>query len=95
MPIWANGLVAARDCPRCGAKTRRGTPCRAPAVAGRPRCRLHGCAPGSGAPRGARNGNYRTGAYTREAREYRRQLRALLRMLRTNGLSLHTVEAKP
>jgi len=26
----------------CGAKTRRGTPCKRPPVAGRTRCRLHG-----------------------------------------------------
>ena len=28
--------------PRCGAKTRRGTPCQCPAMAGKRRCRLHG-----------------------------------------------------
>jgi len=28
--------------PRCGAKTRKGTPCKAPAVSGSNRCRLHG-----------------------------------------------------
>jgi hypothetical protein len=28
--------------PRCGAKTRAGTPCRGPAVHGRKRCRRHG-----------------------------------------------------
>ena len=28
--------------PRCGAKTRRGSPCRCPALRGRSRCRLHG-----------------------------------------------------
>lgn len=40
---------------RCGAKTRAGTPCQAPAVSGRKRCRMHGGAPGSGAPKGNRN----------------------------------------
>ena len=39
----------------CGARTRAGTPCRAPAVRGRRRCRMHGGAAGSGAPRGNRN----------------------------------------
>jgi len=38
--------------PRCGARTRSGKPCRSPAVRGRRRCRMHGGAPGSGAPRG-------------------------------------------
>src|SRR5262245_56270482 len=28
--------------PRCGAKNRRGLPCRAPALRGKSRCRLHG-----------------------------------------------------
>ena len=28
--------------PRCGAKTRAGTPCRGPAIRGRARCRMHG-----------------------------------------------------
>ena len=32
---------------RCGARTRSGRPCRSPAVHGRPRCRMHGCAPGA------------------------------------------------
>ena len=48
-----------RAAPRCGARTRAGTSCRAPAVHGRSRCRVHGCGGGklrrSGAPRGNRN----------------------------------------
>ena len=39
---------------RCGALTRSGGLCRAPAVKGKLRCRKHGGA-GSGAPRGNRN----------------------------------------
>ncbi|CCQ72422.1 HGGxSTG domain-containing protein [Magnetospira sp. QH-2] len=35
--------------PRCGAKTRRGTPCQAPAMVGKRRCRLH-AGKASGAP---------------------------------------------
>lgn len=64
--------------PRCGAKTRRGTPCQSPAVAGRARCRMHGGAHGSGAPKGNRNA-LTSGLYTREAKEARRAVRALLR----------------
>ena len=41
--------------PRCGAKIRSGGSCRAPAVRGKRRCRMHGGAPGSGPPRGNRN----------------------------------------
>jgi hypothetical protein len=64
--------------PRCGARTRRGTPCRAPAVAGKRRCRMHGCAKWSGAPHGNKNA-LKHGAYTREALERRAELRGLLR----------------
>ena len=40
---------------QCGAKTRAGHPCRSHPVTGRRRCRMHGGAPGSGAPLGNRN----------------------------------------
>ena len=64
--------------PRCGARTRSGRPCRAPAVAARARCRMHGGAPGSGAPKGNKNA-LKHGLYTREAREERRKSRELIR----------------
>ena len=51
---------------RCGAKTRSGRPCRSPSVHGKRRCRMHGGALGSGAPRGNRNA-LKHGRYTREA----------------------------
>lgn len=68
--------------PRCGAKTRKGTPCKGPRVrrpdgSYRPRCRMHGCGPGSGAPRGNQNA-VKNGFYTAEARQHRRELRDLL-----------------
>jgi glucans biosynthesis protein len=66
---------------RCGAKTRAGKPCRAPAARGKKRCRMHGGAPGTGAPRGNKNA-LRHGRFTREAIEERRQLQALLRQSR-------------
>ena len=65
--------------PRCGARTRSGTPCRAAAVNGTKRCRMHGGAPGSGAPLGNKNA-LKHGHYTREAFAERRKLRALLRL---------------
>jgi hypothetical protein len=55
-----------RRSPRCGAKTRQGTPCRAPAVAGKKRCRMHGGAAGSGAPSNNQNA-LKHGFYTRQA----------------------------
>ena len=73
---------------RCGAKTRRGTPCQSPAVRGKRRCRMHGGAPGSGAPSGRRNGNYRHGHFTAEAKEQRRRLRSLIRDARKMVRSL-------
>lgn len=64
--------------PRCGAKTRRGTACRSPAVSGKNRCRMHGGAKGSGAPKGNRNA-LKHGAFTAQAKLARARLRELLR----------------
>jgi hypothetical protein len=52
-----------------------------PAVRGKCRCRMHGGAAGSGAPRGNRNA-FKHGFYTRAAIEERRQLRELVRRSR-------------
>jgi hypothetical protein len=51
-PQWTRGLdgepqligwnPAKQDRPKCGARTRTGAPCKAPAVAGGKRCRMHG-----------------------------------------------------
>jgi hypothetical protein len=51
---------------QCGAKTRSGAPCKSAPVTGRRRCRMHGGADGSGAPKGPKNGNYKHGRYTEE-----------------------------
>lgn len=62
--------------PRCGAMTRKGTPCKAPAMANG-RCRMHGgCSPG--APVGNKNA-LKHGLYTKEAREQNRHFRELLK----------------
>ena len=66
-----------RQAPRCGARTRGGTPCQRPAMRGRKRCRLHGGL-SPGAPRGPKNGNFKTGDWTAEAIEERKWLRSLL-----------------
>ena len=47
---------------------------------GKPVCRLHGGK--GGGPMGGRNGAYRTGRYTAEAKAERRQIRAIIRELR-------------
>jgi uncharacterized protein YjcR len=65
--------------PRCGAKTRRGTPCQCPAMLNG-RCRIHGgTAPG--APKGNRNA-VKHGFYSAEAIARRRKAAALLRAAR-------------
>lgn len=62
--------------PRCGVRTRSGSPCRPPAVKGHRRCRMHGGAAGSGRQRGNRNA-LKNGLYCRELVELRRRLREL------------------
>jgi uncharacterized protein YjcR len=63
--------------PRCGAKTRSGRACHSPAVHGKKRCRMHGGAPGSGAPRPNQNAR-KHGLFTRDAIAERMQIQALL-----------------
>ncbi|HLO78344.1 MAG TPA: HGGxSTG domain-containing protein [Magnetospirillum sp.] len=75
------------QCPRCGARTRKGTPCQSPAVTGRKRCRMHGGADGSGAPAGNRNA-LKHGHYTAKAIEERRALVAFIRECRDNLATL-------
>jgi hypothetical protein len=66
---------------RCGAKTRSGGACRSPAVHGKKRCRMHGGAQGSGAPR-ANQSARKHGLFTRDLIDERRQIQALLREAR-------------
>jgi glucans biosynthesis protein len=63
--------------PRCGARTRAGTPCRCPAMTGRARCRLHG-GKSPGAPKGENNGNFRDGYWTADAITERKWVRDLV-----------------
>jgi hypothetical protein len=67
---------------QCGARTRSGAPCKSAPVTGRRRCRMHGGADGSGAPKGERNGNYKHGRYTAEVAATRRWLREATQMFR-------------
>jgi uncharacterized protein YjcR len=64
--------------PRCGAKTRKGSACLSPAVSGKKRCRMHGGAAGSGAPKGNQNA-LKHGAFTRERLEEHEELMQLIR----------------
>jgi len=73
-----------RRAPRCGAKTRAGKPCQCPAMRSRSRCRLHGGL-SPGAPRGAKNGNFKKGDWTAEALEERKWLRSLVQTFAKNG----------
>jgi hypothetical protein len=74
--VWRLNLA-----PRCGARTRAGTPCRSPAVRGKRRCRMHGGAKGSGGQPGNRNA-WKHGARSAEALALRRTVRELLREAR-------------
>jgi hypothetical protein len=58
-----------------------------PAVSGKKRCRMHGGAPGSGAPKGNSNA-LKHGRHTRQAIAERRQDNALLREARAMLLRL-------
>jgi hypothetical protein len=72
-------LANIRGAPRCGARTRAGSPCQCPAIRGRARCRLHG-GKSSGAPKARGNGNYKRGEFTAEAIQERQWLRSIVRI---------------
>lgn len=67
---------------RCGARTRAGGACQAPAVSGRRRCRMHGGSIGSGAPKGNQNA-LKSGLYTGPMQALRRDEAAVLRAARS------------
>lgn len=60
--------------PRCGAKTRKGSPCQSGAMRNG-RCRMHG-GKSTGAPKGNSNA-LKHGCYTAQATEWRRRLAKL------------------
>ena len=62
--------------PRCGARTRSGSPCRSPAVKGKRRCRMHGVY--AGPSRGNRNA-WKHGGRSGEMLRLLRQMSELLR----------------
>ena len=73
------------NAPRCGAKTRKGTPCKAPAMSNG-RCRMHGGkSTGPRTPEGlerSRKANFKHGFYSAESITNRKILRQLLRNCR-------------
>jgi len=62
----------------CGAKTRKGHPCKTAPIKGRKRCRMHGCAKGSGAPKGSQNA-LKHGYYTKENIAKRSEMQKIIR----------------
>jgi hypothetical protein len=70
--------------PRCGAKTRRGSSCQAPAMRNG-RCRMHGGT--AGAPKGNQNA-LKHGRYTARAIAARKSVGTLLRSARAALLDL-------
>ncbi len=64
------------DSPRCGAKTRKGTPCKSPAMANG-RCRMHG-GKSTGAPKGNQNA-LKHGFYTKQSTAERKYIKDLLK----------------
>jgi hypothetical protein len=79
---WRRAIARAHAAPRCTARCKHSkAPCRNPAVNGRSVCRMHGGK--GGAPAGERNGAYRHGRHTAEAKAERRELRRSIRLLET------------
>ena len=80
-PMRPAEMVPVSQASRCGARTRSGAPCKSAPVTGRRRCRMHGGADGSGAPKGEKNGNYKHGRYTKEVAATRQWLREAVHTL--------------
>ena len=75
-------LAMMRAAPRCLARKRDGSLCQKPAIKGKPRCQIHGCAKGAGAPKGEKNGAWKTGDWTNEAVAFRQEVARVLRRCR-------------
>ena len=73
-------IYAMHAAPRCGAQTRRGTPCQSPAMANG-RCRMHG-GKLPGAPRGNRYA-WKHGLYSAAEKRKRKEVHALIREMRS------------
>jgi hypothetical protein len=78
--IRNKNLALAQACPRRGARTRAGIPCKGPAMPSG-RCRMHGGS-SPGAPRGKGNGMWRHGLRSIEAIQHRRKMTAEMQRIR-------------
>jgi hypothetical protein len=98
-PVTRKGTFTGRrgnplECLKCGARTRRGTPCQRaaelnPVTGLRKRCRLHGgLSTGARTPEGRARiaaAHLKHGKYTRAARQARADLRARLAALKAKA----------
>ena len=75
-------LLHMHQAPRCGARTRRGSPCQSPAMKNG-RCRMHGGL-SPGAPKGNKHA-LKHGRYTADAIARRREIRELLRAMKASA----------
>ena len=75
-----NPTYAFNNAPRCGARTKRnnGNPCRAPAVRGKQRYRLHGGSNGSGGQKDNKNA-LKHGYSTTAVKTLKKEIRYTLR----------------
>lgn len=75
-----SNIYAFNNAPRCGARTKRnnGSPCRAPAIRGKSRCRLHGGSRRSGGQKGNQNA-LKHGYTTKQAKNFRKNVSNVLR----------------
>ena len=71
----------------CGAKTRSGHPCKTSPIKNRKRCRMHGCAKGSGAPLGSKNA-LKHGYYSKESKAARREANELIKRFKSFSAEL-------
>jgi predicted transcriptional regulator len=75
--------------PACGARLRSGGLCEARPACGKTRCRSHGGAPGSGAPKGNRNA-LKHGTHTAASRAH---LKAIRDYVRASWILMDAVDA--
>jgi hypothetical protein len=77
-----NFTYAFNNSPRCGARTKRnnGSPCRAPAIKDKLRCRLHGGAKGSGGQKDNKNA-LKHGYSTEDTKNIKKEIRDILRQV--------------
>jgi len=77
----SNNPLQTNNITKCSAKTRRGALCQTPPVKGKKRCRMHGGAKGSGAPKGSQNA-FKHGRYSRETISNRKETMMLIRQFK-------------